>query len=64
MLIKSNKGCSNIPPLQNIIQDEGLDEVVYEDDEKCELLNKYFSFISSHVQSSSWLDIYIVKEIY
>jgi hypothetical protein len=44
MLIKSNKGCSNIPPLQNIIQDEGLDEVVYEDDEKCELLNKYFSF--------------------
>ena len=47
MLIKSNKGCSNIPPLQNIIQDEGLVEVVYEDDEKCELLNKYFSFISS-----------------
>jgi hypothetical protein len=37
MLIKSNKGCSNIPPLQNIIQDEGLDEVGYEDDEKCEL---------------------------
>ena len=47
MLIKSNKEYSNIPPLQNIIQDEGLDEVVYEDDEKCELLNKYFSFISS-----------------
>ena len=36
MLIKSNNGYSNI------IQDEGLDEVVYEDDEKCELLNKYF----------------------
>jgi hypothetical protein len=47
MLIKSNKGYNNIPPLQNIIQDEGLEEVVYEDDEKCELLNKYFSFISS-----------------
>ena len=47
MLIKSNKGCSNIPPLQNIIQDEGLEEVVYEEDEKRELLNKYFSFISS-----------------
>ena len=46
-LIKSNKGYSNISPLQNIIQDEGLEEVVYEDDEKCELLNKYFSFISS-----------------
>ena len=44
MLIKSNKGYSNIPPLQNIIQDEGLVEV---DDEKCELLNKYCSFISS-----------------
>ena len=47
MLIKSNKGYSNIPPLQNIIQDEGLEEIVYGDDEKCELLNKYFSFISS-----------------
>ena len=34
-------------PLQNIIQGEGLEEVVYEDDEKCELLNQYFSFISS-----------------
>jgi hypothetical protein len=41
------KGCSNIPPVQNIIQDEGLEEIVYGDDEKCELLNKYFSFISS-----------------
>jgi hypothetical protein len=48
MLIKSNKGCSNVPPLQNIIQDEGLEEIVYGDDEKCELLNKYFSFISSN----------------
>ena len=47
MLIKSNKGYSNIPPLQNIMQDEGLEEVVYEDDEKWELLNKYFSFIFS-----------------
>jgi hypothetical protein len=36
-----------VKELQNIIQDEGLDEVVYEDDEKCELLNNYFSFISS-----------------
>jgi hypothetical protein len=27
--------------------DEGLEEIVYGDDEKCELLNKYFSFISS-----------------
>ena len=29
MLIKSNKGCSNIPPLQNIIHDAGLEEIVY-----------------------------------
>jgi hypothetical protein len=29
MLIKSNKGCNNIPPLQNIINDEGLEEIVY-----------------------------------
>jgi hypothetical protein len=43
MLIKSNKGYSNIPPLQNIIQDEGLDEIVYEDDEKCELINQFNS---------------------
>jgi hypothetical protein len=34
-------------PLQNIIQDEGLEEIVYGDDEKCELLNKYFSFIGN-----------------
>ena len=47
MLIKSNKGYINIPPLQNIIQDEGLEEIAYEDDEKCELLYNYFSFISS-----------------
>jgi hypothetical protein len=26
---------------------EGLEEIVYGEDEKCELLNKYFSFISS-----------------
>jgi hypothetical protein len=45
MLIKSNKGYSNIPLLQNIIQDEGLEEVVYEDDAKCELLNKYFFLV-------------------
>jgi hypothetical protein len=33
MLIKSNKGCSNIHPLQNIIQDEGLEEIVYGNNE-------------------------------
>ena len=33
-----------IPLLQNIIQDE---HKVFEEDEKCELLNKYFNFIST-----------------
>ena len=47
MLIKSNKDCSDVPLFQNIIQDEGLEEIGYGDDEKCELLNKYFNRISS-----------------
>ena len=47
MLIKSNKGSNDIPPLKNIINEETLDEVVYRDNEKCDLLNKYFSLISS-----------------
>jgi hypothetical protein len=38
MLIKSNKGYINIPPLQNIIQDEGLEEIFYGDDEELFLL--------------------------
>jgi hypothetical protein len=46
MLIKSNKGSNCIPPLRNTINDEHLDEMVYDDDKKCELLNKYFSLVS------------------
>ena len=46
MLIKSNKGSYNIPPLQNNIGNEDLDEIVYTDDEKCSLLNKYFCLMS------------------
>ena len=46
MLIKSNKGSCNVPPLQNIIDHEDFDEVVFKDDEKCSLLNKYFCMIS------------------
>jgi hypothetical protein len=42
MLIKSNKGRNCIPPLRNTINDEHLDEMVYDDDKKYELLNKYF----------------------
>jgi hypothetical protein len=46
MLIKSNKGSNCIPHLRNTINDEHLDEMVYDDDKKCELLNKYFSLVS------------------
>jgi hypothetical protein len=46
MLLKSNKGSGNLPPLQNIINDNNLEEFAYDDEEKCDLLNKYFSFIS------------------
>ena len=45
-LIKSNKGSNCIPPLRNTINDEHLDEMVYDDYKKCELLNKYFSLVS------------------
>jgi hypothetical protein len=46
MLLKSNKGSGNFPPLHNIINDQNLEEFTYDDEEKCDLLNKYFSFIS------------------
>jgi hypothetical protein len=45
MLLKSKKGSGNFPPLQNIINDKNLEEFAYDDEEKCDLLNKYFSFI-------------------
>ena len=45
MLLTSNKGSGNFPPLQSIINDQNLEEFAY-DEEKCDLLNKYFSFIS------------------
>jgi hypothetical protein len=47
MLIKPNKGSNCIPPLRKTINDEHLDEMVYNDDEKCELLNTYFSLVSN-----------------
>lgn len=46
MLIKSNKGSNSIPPLQNIINDQDLNDIAYADDEKCALLNKYFCSIT------------------
>ena len=46
MLLKSKKGSGNFPPLQNIVNDHNLEEFAYDDEEKCDLLNMYFSFIS------------------
>ena len=46
MLIKSNKGNNCIPPLRNSINDGNFDDIVYGDEDKCDLLNKYFSLIS------------------
>ena len=46
MLLKLNKGSGNFPPLQNIINDQILEKFPYDDEEKCDLLNKYFSLIS------------------
>jgi hypothetical protein len=40
MLLKSNKGSGNFPPLQNIINDQHLEEFDYDDYEKCDLLKK------------------------
>jgi hypothetical protein len=41
-----NKGNNCIPPLRNSINDENFDDIVYGDEDKCDLLNKYFSLIS------------------
>jgi hypothetical protein len=38
MLIKSNKGSNCIPPLRNSINDENFDDIVYGDEDKCDLL--------------------------
>ena len=46
MLIRSNKGNNSIPPLQNTLNDKHFDDIVYDDSDKCELLNKYFTLIS------------------
>ena len=46
MLIKSNTGSNCIPSLRNSINDENFDDIVYWDEDKCDLLNKYFSLIS------------------
>ena len=40
MLIKSNKRNYCIPPLRNSINDQHIDDIAYDDSDKCELLNK------------------------
>ena len=44
--LKSNKGSGNFLPLQNIFNYQNSEEFAYDDEEKCDLLNNYFSFIS------------------
>ena len=60
MLIKSNKGYSNIPPLQNIIQDEGLEEIVCGDDEELFLLQILTNIWELHLAAMP-NGIYILK---
>jgi hypothetical protein len=40
MLIKPNKGNYGIPPLQNLINDQNIDDIAYDDSDKCALLKK------------------------
>ena len=46
MLLKSNKGSGNFLPLPGIFNYLNSEKFVYDEEEKCDLLNKYFSFIS------------------
>jgi hypothetical protein len=54
MLLKSNKGSGNLPPLQNIINDNFfLEEFAYDDEEKCaEILFKVA--LSTMILDFSW----------
>jgi hypothetical protein len=52
----NNKGSTNLGTHENTINDEHLDEMVYDDDKKCELLNKYFSLVISSLSSSALND--------
>jgi hypothetical protein len=40
MLIRSNEGNDSIPLIQNTLNDKHFDDIVYDDPDKCELLNK------------------------
>jgi hypothetical protein len=40
MLIRSNKGNDFIPLIQSTLNDKHFDDIVYDNPDKCELLNK------------------------
>jgi hypothetical protein len=56
MLIKSNKPSYNLPPLNNIVDDIEAN-IVYDDNGKCDLFNKYFSCISGIDDESLFLTV-------
>ena len=45
-ILISNKGSGNFLPLPGIFNYLNSEKFVYDEEEKCDLLNKYFSFIS------------------
>jgi hypothetical protein len=59
MLIKSTKGSNCIPPLTKSINEENFDDIVYGDEDKCDLLNKYFSLISKLEEENVPLPDYV-----
>jgi hypothetical protein len=61
MLIKSNKGSNCIPPLKYSMNDENFDDIVYGDEDKCDLLNKYFSLISKLEEENMPLPDFDIK---
>ena len=61
MLIKSNKGSNNMPPLVDIVNEQTLGETVFEDEHKCELLNKYFCSINKLQEENISVPEFAVK---
>jgi hypothetical protein len=57
----SNKGSNCIPPLRNSINDENFDDIVYGDEDKCDLLNKYFSLVSKLEEENMPLPDFDIK---
>jgi hypothetical protein len=57
--ISSNKGSNCIPSLRNCINDENFDDIVYGDEVKCDLLNKYFSLVSKLEEENVPLYVFV-----